>query len=273
MTTDLKTYSILPATADAYEAERIPSADVTLLPAADGRRWAKVKRDGRILQLGHTRLAAETTNPWRPGQVAIVERHRIEDRSMGLIGGGHRTHLVEQITEATLATEADYQRAQQADATRAQRAKRAANPTPRPVDALSDNPVLRGKPAAYLAVAPVSADPIHRVMSAATRGLIEVKGRDAIAGPAAIVALLAKRGIELRLSEDGSWMYAVAKRGISQDLRDLIRDAGPLLHAHLQGDPLPCVLPGHKDVPLATTLAVGAAPMCQAHADGAVTLD
>lgn len=87
--------------------------------------------------------------------------------------------------------------------------------------------------------------------------------------PTAIIELLSSRGVRLRVTDDGSYLIAEAPGGRLRQTRDLVREAEPLLRAHLLGQPLQCALPHPKGTtPDAVTLIEPSGiPACAACAD------
>ena len=87
--------------------------------------------------------------------------------------------------------------------------------------------------------------------------------QSAVRGAAAIVAKLERRGYTFALSTDSAHLVVSAPGGRCLDGdAAAIEQAMPLLLAHLQGDPLLCVVSAHESPADAVTLALGGAPWC-----------
>lgn len=95
-------------------------------------------------------------------------------------------------------------------------------------------------------------------------------------GPAAMLAALAKDGVQVALSTDGASLavstsggsLAAGGRNVPDVLR-LIDRAGALILAHLRGEPLTCTVTKHKTPQPAVSIALGGAPICADCLDGA----
>lgn len=86
---------------------------------------------------------------------------------------------------------------------------------------------------------------------------------DQARGPAAILERLSRAGATVRLSTDRLDLVVTTSGGIlGAGVLELIDRAGPLLVAHLNGEPLACTVSKHKGSVLATTFALGGAPWC-----------
>lgn len=93
------------------------------------------------------------------------------------------------------------------------------------------------------------------------------EGRGPVRGVASILKVLRRAGVDFVLSTDGR--YAIPRTpggGLDPGLRQVVDRAAPLVAAHLRGEPLSCVMPGHEDAaPEAVTIAEGGAPVCGEH--------
>jgi hypothetical protein len=100
-------------------------------------------------------------------------------------------------------------------------------------------------------------------------GAVLSRGHEAAHGPEAIIARLGKRGVRLSLSPTKEFLVVEAPGGRLFDAeREAVDKAARLLLAHLAGSPLGCAL-GHKgEAPPAVSIALGGAPMCEAHLRG-----
>jgi hypothetical protein len=100
-------------------------------------------------------------------------------------------------------------------------------------------------------------------------GAVLSRGHAAAHGPEAIIARLQKRGVRLSLSPTKEFLIVEAPGGRLFDAeREAVDKAARLLLAHLTGSPLGCAL-GHKgEAPPAASIALGGAPICEAHLRG-----
>ena len=143
---------------------------------------------------------------------------------------------------------------------------RIGKPAPAPlrfVDALP--PMYAPRPRPKLSQRPGGSSLL--VMDATIKPLIHAP-RVRVFGPAAILADLARRGVVVTLTTDRTNL-AVQTRGtlMTGDLK-LLRDAAPLLLAHLRGDPPPeCNSGPHTKGQDAAAVSVGplGATICAAH--------
>lgn len=140
---------------------------------------------------------------------------------------------------------------------------------PKPVDLLATHALLRRKQAEMLRIAPESDAPeLLGQFSERVRGIM-LPARETVRGPAAILHLLAAKGVTVALSPDRQAIVPVAEKGLPDPVRSLIGEAAPLLLAHLRGQPLRCQLKhSEKQPPEAESLLVGGAAACAGHLAG-----
>jgi hypothetical protein len=86
-------------------------------------------------------------------------------------------------------------------------------------------------------------------------------------GAAAILADLARRGIVVTLGTDRASLSVQVRGKLMGDDRQMLRDAAPLLLAHLRGESLLCTAGPHAKGQDAAAVTVGplGAPICTAH--------
>lgn len=133
----------------------------------------------------------------------------------------------------------------------------------RPLDALASHPLLARRPETFMRLAEGPTNLVAAALSTAPRAVV-VPGSELKRGVAAILEAFRSRGVELALTPAGT-MYASGSR-LTVDVQRLIEQAGPLLHAHLQGVPLECDFAHHDgQAPEAVSLLVGGAACCAEH--------
>jgi len=140
---------------------------------------------------------------------------------------------------------------------------------PKPIALLASHALLRRKQAEMLRIAPEPDAPeLLGQFSERVRGIM-LPAREPVRGPAAILDLLAAKGVTVSLSADQQAIVPLAAKGLPDTVRSLIAEAAPLLVAHLRGEPLRCQLKhSEKQPPEAEDLLVGGAAACAAHLAG-----
>lgn len=127
----------------------------------------------------------------------------------------------------------------------------------RPVDALAGHPLLdRG---AEVVVAP----PASRVALPSDARMPAVLGTRRVRGAAQIVDRLARKGIVVGLDTTRTALVVTGPDGYGAGCAALVRDAAPLLVAHLRGEPATCTVTEHEPPAEAVTTTVGGALACQ----------
>jgi hypothetical protein len=164
------------------------------------------------------------------------------------------------------------------------KAKLERKPEPRLLDALGGHTLLARRADGILPIAERPSDLLDERLSKAPdeapAGLlvsvrskapaaIRLTGREPRRGVTAILEVLQSKGVTLALTDAGT-MFALGPR-LTGDVRSLIEQSAPLLHAHLQDQPLRCELEHpEKPAPEAVSLLVGGAAACEQHLAGEV---
>jgi hypothetical protein len=116
--------------------------------------------------------------------------------------------------------------------------------------------------------------PIDALAHLFTRNTAVMRGGDhAIAppaGPAAMLAALARDGAQVGLSTDRETLIVSTSGGrLIPGVLELVDRAAPLLLSYLRGEPLSCTATKHKTPEPAISIALGGTPACARCLDGA----
>jgi hypothetical protein len=129
-----------------------------------------------------------------------------------------------------------------------------APPPHRPVDSLAHMPMAARRP--------------ERAFGSVV-GVGILPAEDAARGPAQILARLDRAGVAVRLSTDRIALVVSTSGGhLAPGLLDLVDRAGPLVLAHLRGEPLMCTVGQHEPPAPGISVALGGAPICGECLDG-----
>lgn len=149
--------------------------------------------------------------------------------------------------------------------------RKARSQRPRPVDVLGMLAPLRAQPEQFLPGR--SAD---TATSGAMRALADLPASGSYVppvasptGPAAILAMLRRRGVELTIIPSGRLLVQSPKGHLTSDLLAVIRESERLLVGELTGHPVLCELDhGKGTTPEAETIVAVGIAACEAHAEG-----
>lgn len=238
--------------ADEYEPEVVAAAGVTILGSVRGRQYARLA-DGREVQIKAQRQLWEAGNVLPPGQL-LVQRRDVVKRKDQAFPQQRVVTFVARVVEA-----GSYQAAAGREQAAAAARERRTRPVPRRADALGHltllarrqpNPGILRSTSVMAPVTPIGSTEVTPV----------------VRGPAAILAILAAEGVTLQLDPSGHYLIPSSKRGaLAAEVREVLREAEPMLRAYLGGDPLRCALKHSAPVPEAVTLLEGGAPCCADH--------
>lgn len=98
-------------------------------------------------------------------------------------------------------------------------------------------------------------------------GLLITDGRARFATIADEIAWLNSAGVALALSPDGAHLL-VASQALTPERQTMLSVRASLYRAYLAGEPIRCAWPHEGEAPEAVTIAVGNAPVCDAHLQG-----
>ena len=239
--------------ADEFEPEVVAAAAVEILGAVRGKQFGRLA-DGREVQVQAQRQPWEAGNGLQPNQLLVQRVERVKRRD--------RPFPQERVVRfvARIVEPGSYQAAVERERAAAAERERRNKPVRRRADALGHLSLLaRKQPNPGVLRSTGVLAPYTAIGSTDTTQQVQ--------GAAAILAVLAGKGVTLQLDPGGHYLVPTSKRGaLSGEAREVLREAEPLLRAHLAGEPLRCALDhGRTAAPEAVTLLEGGAPCCAEH--------